>query len=278
MDLDTLVSKIHRNFREVPAQFSGLFYGDNGSGKTKLALEIAVAITGTDKKILFVDTSAGWETAVNHPDLAAALDGRLSILPFEGEDMMNSLGEALRYNYGGFADKFGCVILDESTSMAQHYLDVVVHGRSLKMKDKEEDKADWPDYNIAGNKWRKTCALFHGVLGLHIIHLCHVRSDKVRGVEKASPAYQPKVGQAIQRDLKMIGFCAVSREGDVPVRTVQVVEDQFATAKTRIQYDGKELPPVVKQESIVKAIKQRYAPSIESTQAPSQFEPVEVEV
>lgn len=263
MDLAELASKIHRNFREVPQQFSGLFYGDNGSGKTKLALEIAAAITQPEKKILFVDTSAGWETAINHPGLADSLDGRLSILPFEGEDMMNSLGEALRFNYGGFSDKFGCVILDESTSMAQQYLDVVVYARSKNMKDKEEDKADWPDFNIAGNKWRKTCALFHGVMGLHVIHLGHVRSDKVRGVEKASPAYQPKVGNAIQRDLKMIGFCSVGRDGDAPVRQVQVVEDQFATAKTRIQYRGKELLPVIRQDDVIKAIKERYNPDNE---------------
>lgn len=261
MDLEVLVSKIHRNFRDVPAQFSGLFYGDNGSGKTKLVLEIAAAITPPDKKILFVDTSAGWETVINHPDLADALDGRLSILPFEGEDMMNTLGEALRYNTAGFADKFGTAILDESTSMAQQYLDVVTYGRALKSKDKEEDKSDWPDYNIAGNKWRKTCALFHGVPGLHVMHIGHVRLDKVRGVEKAGPAYQPKVGNAIQRDLKMIGFCSVQREGDEPVRVVQVVEDQFATAKTRIQYNGKELPPLVKQNDIVKAIAARYTPN-----------------
>jgi len=270
VDLTELASRIHKNFREVPQQFSGLFYGDNGSGKTKLALEIASTITSPGKKILFVDTSAGWETAINHPELANSLDGRLSILPFDGEDQMNTLGEALRYNYGGFADKFGCVILDESTSMAQQYLDVVVEGRSKTMKDKEADKADWPDFNIAGNKWRKTCALFHGVMGLHVIHLGHVRSDKVRGIEKVSPAYQPKVGNAIQRDLKMIGYCSVGRDGDTPIRMVQVVEDQFATAKTRIQYQGRELPPVVKQQDIVKAIRERYTRT-------DNNEPVEVD-
>ena len=93
------------------------------------------------------------------------------------------------------------------------------------------------------------------------MHIGHVRLDKVRGVEKAGPAYQPKVGNAIQRDLKMIGFCSVQREGDEPVRVVQVVEDQFATAKTRIQYNGKELPPLVKQNDIVKAIAARYTPN-----------------
>lgn len=261
MDLDVLVGKIHRNFRTVPPQFSGMFYGDNGSGKTKLALEVAIAITPNDKKILFVDTSSGWETAINHPELADRLDNRLSILPFEGEDQMNTLGEALKYNYGGFGDSFGCVLLDESTSMAQQYLDVVTYGRAAKKKELQEDKSDWDDYNIAGNKWRKTCYLFHSAPGIHIIHLGHVRSDKVRGVDKVSPAYQPKVGNALQRDLKMIGYCSVEREGDKPVRTVQVVEDKFATAKTRLTYNGEELPPVVTQQTIINAVAQRYSPS-----------------
>lgn len=110
---------------------------------------------------------------------------------------------------------------------------------------------------------------------MHIIHLCHVRLDKVRGVEKASPAYQPKVGQAIQRDLKMIGYCSVGRDGDEPVRLVQVVDDQFATAKTRIQYNGKELPPVIKQADVVKAIAARYSTSIIDIAIDNQ--PVEVE-
>jgi hypothetical protein len=271
-NLDELAAKIHKNFRDVPKTFSGMFYGDNGSGKTKLALEVAAAITALGKKILFVDTSAGWETINNHPDLANSLDGRLSILPFEGESQLNTLAEALKFNYGGFRDSFGSIILDESTTMAQQYLDAVVYGRAAKMKDKEEDKADWPDFNIAGNKWRKTSSIFHSVEGLHVIHVGHFRLDKVRGVEKAAPAYQPKVGDAIQRDLKVIGFCVVNREGEVPVRAVQVVDDQFASAKTRVQYKGEELPPVITQKTLVNAISARYQPTLEITN-----EPVEVD-
>lgn len=258
MDLSELASKIYKDFETTPRQFSGMYYGDNGSGKTKLALETAVVLTPPDKKVLFVDTSSGWETINNHPELADKLRGRLSILPYDGEDQLNTLANALIANQGNFSSTFGTVIVDESTAMAQNYLDVVTDYRASKDKAKEADKPDWPDFNIAGNKWRKTCTLFLRARGVHVIHVGHFRSDKVQGVQKVSPSFQPAVGNDIQREWKLIAWCEVKSDGDKFERTVRVHGDQFVTAKCRIQYKGSELPPVVTHNTVLNAIREKY--------------------
>jgi len=275
MDLSALKASIYSDFDQIPKRELLMFYGDNGSGKTKLAVEVACDITPTGY-ILYVDTSAGYETINNHPELRAMLADRLKVLPFVGEDQLNTLADAIRYNREGFGI-FKTVILDESSSMAQHYLDTVVEARCRNDRTKEQDKADWPDYNIAGNKWRKTVQKFQQIQGVSFIEVCHQRSDTIRKVEFISPAFQPTVGNETRKEKRVIAYCDIrqmapagSKEA-VPTRIVQTEKDDHVLAKTRVMYQGKPLPTIVTPEMMRQAIREDYENRI------TNHEPVEVD-
>jgi len=206
MDLKLLAASIYADFNAIPKRELLMFYGDNGSGKTKLAVEVAHDITPPDKKILYVDTSAGYETINNHPDLYKTVAPRMLVLPFTGEDQLNTLAKAIANKSQPF-DSIGTVLLDESSSMAQQYLDVVVEYRCKNDGAKEKDKADWPDYNIAGNKWRKTIQLFERIQGVSLIEIAHQRVDTRRKIEFISPAFQPTVGNETRKEKRGIFYC-----------------------------------------------------------------------
>ena len=262
--LAKLAASIYKDFDLIPKRELLMFYGDNGSGKTKLGLEVAHDITPPDKRILFVDTSAGYETLNNHPDLKHLIAPRLLVLPFEGETQLNALAKAISDKIQSFAT-IGTVILDESSSMAQHYLDVVVEGRSRADKTKEEDKADWPDYNIAGNKWRKTIQKFERIQGVSLIEVAHQRSDIRRKIEFISPAFQPTVGNETRKEKRLIAYCDVrpfaaspgSKE-TVDTFVVQTSKDEHVLAKSRIWYNGAPLPQLTTPKIIREAIRQDY--------------------
>lgn len=276
MDLTTLANAIYADFNAIPKRELLMFYGDNGSGKTKLALEVAGDITPADKKILYVDTSAGYETLNNHPELRDIIAPRLLVLPFEGEDQLNSLADAIRQQVGPFAT-IGTVILDESSSMAQQYLDVVTDGRALRDKTKEPDKSDWPDYNIAGNKWRKTIQKFERIQGVSLIEVAHLRTDTKRKIEFISPAFQPTVGNETRKEKRGIFYCDI-RERLVGgkaqnIRVVQTEKDDHVLAKSRIWLNGAPLPQEALPEMVREAIKQDYFNRIKTEDS----EPVEVD-
>ena len=274
MDLQTLAKSIYADFNAIPKRELLMFYGDNGSGKTKLAIEVANDITPVGKRILYVDTSAGYETINNHPDLYNTVTPRLLVLPFDGEDQLNSLAEAIAAKAAPF-DTIGTVLLDESSSMAQHYLDVVVEGRARADRTKESDKADWPDYNIAGNKWRKTIQKLERIQGVSLIEVAHQRSDIRRKVEFISPAFQPTVGNETRKEKRGIFYCdkrIIKVDGkDVNAFVVQTDKDEHVLAKTRIWYNGEPLPQLASHQIIRDAIKQDYSNRITIN------EPVEVD-
>lgn len=286
MDLRILANSIYADFNAIPKRELLMFYGDNGSGKSKLTLEVAHDITPPDKKILYVDTSAGYETINNHPELRALVASRLLVLPFVGEDQLNTLAKAIAAKTSPF-DVIGTVVLDESSSMAQQYLDVVVEARCRADGSKEKDKADWPDYNIAGNKWRKTVQLFERIQGVSLIEVAHQRTDTRRKIEFISPAFQPTVGNETRKEKRGIFYCdkrIVKIDGkDVNAFVVQTEKDDHVLAKTRIFVDGVPMPPVATPEVVRRGIKQDYEARIVhnepnyETNNQEDNEPVEVD-
>jgi energy-coupling factor transporter ATP-binding protein EcfA2 len=260
MDLKLLKSKIYADFNAIPKRELLMFYGDNGSGKTKFALEVAADITPPGKKILYVDTSAGYETLNNHPELHARIVDRLLVLPFVGEDQLNSLAGAIAGNLEGFG-AIGTVILDESSSMAQSYLDCVVEGLYKNEPLKHvEDKPDWDAFNIGGGKWRKTIQKFERIQGVSLIEVAHMRTDNRRKIDFISPAFQPKAGNETRKEKRVIAYCDVRDYGKpaVPTFVIQTQKDDYILAKTRVMFNGQPLPAVVLPEVLRAAIKQDY--------------------
>lgn len=283
MDLRILANSIYADFNTIPKRELLMFYGDNGSGKTKLAAEVASDITPTGKKILYVDTSAGYETINNHADLYELVAPRMLVLPFEGEDQLNTLAKAIAAKVSPF-DVIGTVVLDESSSMAQHYLDVVVEGRSIDDPSKEKDLSTLPDYNIAGNKWRKTIQLFERIQGVSLIEIAHQRTDIRRKREFISPAFQPTVGNETRKEKRGIFYCDkrfVKIDGkDVNAFVVQTDKSDDVLAKTRIFCDGVPMPPVALPELVRRGIRQDFQARIQNesnTTNQKDNEPVEVD-
>ena len=192
-DINTLVDELKRT--ETPlieAIPSGkiIIYGGFGVGKTVAAFKIAHAILPPDKWIYYLDTSDGWLSLLNHPELRE----RTTKNRFKGFSQIDTLTTAITEDIQGFG-KYGVLILDEYSTMSDIVLDrVVMHrdelGKQGKLNQKgqrEGDVADWPDRNVHTRLVRRNIDALYSVPNLTIIILAHERTTDDDGTTMDFP-------------------------------------------------------------------------------------------
>ena len=236
--LEELRRAVYNDIDDVPARLIAMFYGDVDTGKTIFALKLAHAITPPDKTIYHVDSSQGFMSIRNHPDLLQAVrGGRLKIMPYQGQTHLDVLAAAIAAKHEEFGN-IGCVVLDEATAMYQKMLRLVAVGRATSGKpNKNPDQFDTElqEYGNAGNRWIDIWQKFTALEGVHFISTGHVRDDKLPKGMQSSPAFIPYVNGVIRRDMHLLGFFENKEyEGTGLVRTVQVHGTDKAQAKSRI--------------------------------------------
>jgi len=228
-----LRAALQTDIGKIPARYLALFYGDTGSGKTVYALAHANQLT--EGRILYVDTGQGYLSVRNHPKLLAELAPKITVLPYKGENDLLLMAEAIRARATGF--DFKCVVWDEASTMLDQFTDVVTYGRSLKEEGKDPNQPVLPDFLIAGNKFRQAVDIYSQLDLVHFIMISHYRYEKTKtGLERISPAFQPKVGRDLRRPLHTIGYLENywNRKEKKYTRSIQVHSTDTCTAKTRV--------------------------------------------
>lgn len=157
-----------------------LFYGDNGTGKTLAAFQIAQQITPPDKDIIYFDTSEGWVTLLAYPSLKK----RAHRIAFKGITHLKLVADAIAAKAGRFAN-VGCIILDESSSFAADNL--VAIGKIREQRIANDPKKENPlatgafdraDYNVSMNFVMDAYNhVLRNAQGVHIFSLAHERDN-----------------------------------------------------------------------------------------------------
>lgn len=235
----TSASKLLARMKELDLSdperdFAGCIYGPIGSGKTRLSLSLAQALTQTGR-ILYLDSSDGW-VSVSGPgkDLALLRAGvtRLRITSYAD---FAGIADAIHKGTKGF-EEFDVVIVDEATSVADRVLDEVaddLHGDISKLEGK--------DYRPAQLLYMAALNKLHDTVGLSVILVAHTREDK-EGADgervTISPGFSPKLGKEVAKLMHVVAYLDStikgSERGPEYIREIQAQPTRRINAKSRI--------------------------------------------
>lgn len=230
-----------------------LLYGDSGGGKTVLAAGIAKSIIKPNEKIVFIDTSEGYESLKKHGDLA---DG-IWQLPYTTIDDLEVIATAIQYKQPPF-ENVGCIILDEASSITGADTD-----KNFEARRSQTDSAtpEWPDYNATLFRFRSVALKLYETKGLHVILLAHVSTTKDRrgNILRYFPSFAPSIAKKVKENLHLVGHMSAQQvmnpgsDEVVYTRTVQVNPTALYDAKNRIvgmdnviKYSDMELVRIIK--------------------------------
>jgi energy-coupling factor transporter ATP-binding protein EcfA2 len=229
---DAVASKIGKT-RSAHSRI--MLYGNSGCGKTVLAMKMAQAFTPPDKEILIVDTSNGWVSIPNHPEL----DYRYEVLPYVSREQVMAIGRAIKAGHPKF-ERFGAVIVDEISTVADDDLLGLVENRAKVDKTKDPDTVTWPDRDAGDNRMKKMMQDLTGPF--HLITVAHEREYKNKKKQSCTgPSFADALREKMKRTMHGVWYVqSVLIEGQEQTeeaifrRIVQCHGSQAVDAKSRV--------------------------------------------
>jgi hypothetical protein len=222
------------------ASFVGCFYGEPGTRKTTRAMKLAQAITGSEKKILYIYTGQGWTSLMNHPELMA----RTIKMPFIRNEQIETLRTVLMNKDLREKLNVGAVIFDEYNRMQDMDTDILTkhraglvnktptYGKDGKVVYKDPDTPEWPEYNTTKVRLINLINDLLVVPDLHTIFVCHTRFQKSRG--QIEPDFPNAAGSAF---ISMVHSLYLTKKEDGPNGTVfpiELIGREGSASKNRI--------------------------------------------
>jgi len=222
-------------------------YGPFGSGKTVLSAALAQELKG-DGNILWIDSSDGWVTLEDFPELQENVTHFRYSEPLDVSILANAIQTKAKAKLNGETvdfSKFTVVVVDEMTSIHNETLARAQRERmGLEPDEVVEEVPDRKDYNLAANITKRNFSALHRIDNLHIILTGHERTQKV-GTREDDPYryfldYNPAAATALARDMHVIGYVTASDKRNPKTklveysRTVQCAPTTYVQAKSRI--------------------------------------------
>lgn len=214
----------------IPAM--GMIYGDVGTQKTTKAFAIMQGIIPVGKKIVYVDSAAGWTTLMNYPHLMRDSDGVPNVLKFDYQNIETlwALAKAIKIGKGEYANVAG-VIFDEYTQMHDMDLNWITDVRANLAANEGEFKdrytPTWPEYNAARTRSNRVLELFM----LSKVHLIFVGHSKVTKKMETVPDMPEKAGKSLYAKLH---FAYLTKFNDKGIAVMQTSGSKREMAKNRI--------------------------------------------
>lgn len=226
--------------------FVGGIYGDMGTGKTVTGMKLLQNIVPQDKKILYINTAAGYSTFNNHPELMK----RVKRIQFERQEQLVAIGKAI-----GAAKKYMAsdkaaeannmikalslidgVMFDEYTHMAKLDQAWIVRTRATQAEEnntfKDPHNPAQPDYLSQQVRSNEVIEAFMNA-GVHCVFICHARYDEKTAVYR--PDFPAATGADVFRVLHSMYYAESPRnEKNMPVRQLQLQPGRKFVAKNRV--------------------------------------------
>jgi hypothetical protein len=216
---------------------TGIIYGDNGGGKTVLAVKLAQAILKWKGggEILFLDAVNAWRSLKNHPELQP----NLKRIPYSGKTQLDTIISAIESRPAGF-ENFKVIILDEASSMTDKDGDTVLAARAAKDPGKDPDVLTQPDMGATTERMRRSVIKLLRQ-DISVIFVAHQREDEDKsvGYKRIRPRFMPKFSGTIREGLDFVGHMTASpsqnSNGELAYqRFIQVHPSRAVIAKTRV--------------------------------------------
>lgn len=215
--------------------FKGLLFGLSGVGKTVEAMEMAQIVTPANKEILFIDTSDGWVSLLNHPQLMK----RTRVMAYQGLSQYEALVDAMKEGVGSFGN-VGTIVFDEISTTGKRDLVNVLGATKLG----EFEAAEFKHYNIATRRMEKVLTKLLELRESHnLIFVSHMKERKDKVTERVSkePSVMPAFGESLKEALHVVAFMQADvqhaekgAKAAVYKWTMQVHPSKTIVAKTRI--------------------------------------------
>jgi hypothetical protein len=240
-NLEAVFAKAIQPIKPVAPPAMGMIYGPWGTLKTTTALKILLAITPTDKTILYIDSANGWSTLMNYPDMVqAALDGRLLRMAYENiEQLQVFFQQIIKIDKPPF-NSIGAIVFDEYTSMHDSDLNWIVKSRAKQAKDdggfKDSFTPALPDYNAA--RIRSNDLIYFAMRNnIHLIFIGHSKETKLK---EQTPDMPEKAGKSLVKELHFVYYAYFDKQGQWKMQTVN---GNRIAAKNRINGIGANTTP-----------------------------------
>jgi hypothetical protein len=211
-------------------------YGDLGTGKTVLAMQLAKAISrGT---ILYIDFSQGFATLTNE-QWAPLVKGNVKRIQYDKLSQLDLISKGLQDRLPGW-NTIDVIIIDELSSIQEAVLTNVMKMRRDKDKTLNPLKADWDDYGAVVNLVNPSIRRLLKS-DVHVIVVCHDKAEKDdRNIVRVTPNLQNKVRMATLKDMHLVGRVwaeeVTKEDGSTDyIRGVQCNPTTRVDAKNRIQ-------------------------------------------
>lgn len=232
--LERVAARGEQNLATRPGNFRGLFYGNDGTGKTIAGLALLNSIVPASKRIILIDTSENGLSINNHPKLKSRLpDGspRITRLAYGGERDLHALAGAIELGMGGY-ENVGGIQFDEFSTMADSLLAGILKTVEKENPNRPKDDATWPEYKMLRRKCINIITTFGALEGVHCTFITHYRTDKDgRNLPVESPNLIPSVAPEIRKPMHVIAYLSLDETG---ARTFQVQPDRGHVAKCKL--------------------------------------------
>lgn len=190
--------------KSVPAMIC--IMGDQGTGKTLALIKFLQGITAPDKRIVYVDSAAGWTSLNNDRTLMS----RVKRMRFENMEQLLALAAAIRDKVPPF-DTVGAVMLDEYSSMVKKDKTWIVKARSQQKEEAGDFKDPFqpaqPDYLASQIRSEDVLNAFLDC-DIHVGFTSHEKVDKDTYMTR--PDFPPGAANDFQRLIHSVLRATVS--------------------------------------------------------------------
>ena len=214
--------------------FFGMIYSEFGMGKTVTTVALAQQLRG-EGDILFCDSSDGWVSLQEFPDLMDGVDR------FRVADPADLIVVANGISAGKLKSKrkkkFTVVVIDESSSVFDMMLESYLREKHGLGADDPLPEAEGKEYGPPTAAFESLLRKFHDASGVHVILTAHAR--EIGETKELRPSFPPKAYAVAMRKLHVCAALSAKRKRvaggkTVYERSVQLLPSAAVSAKSRI--------------------------------------------
>ena len=225
-----------------------MLYAEFGAGKTVTTMALAQSLKG-DGDILFCDSSDGWVSLQEFPDLMEGVDRFRATDPADLIPIANGLtSKKLKSRR---KRPYTVVVLDEASSIFDTLLEQSIRDKYGLDPDDPFPEIEGREYGPATMALESLMRKFHDAPDVHVLVTAHAREvAESGGIKELRPSFPPKAYAVMMRKLHVCAALSARKQRDPKtkklnyVRTVQLLPSANTAAKSRIPGSPMSCDPV----------------------------------